>query len=228
MGWMRLRQLATRLVVVMLASAIMAGAGVGGTRANPGFDPPEHALAVPGGYDTVVTSQTVTSAGGTIGPVSVNGTPVTLKVPAGAFSDQLQFTLTAPDLAHVGDAGFRGYTAVGGVGVLVKMNGSKYQGTFAKQLTLSVVSQSINSLSVVVMWSGTAFVAQQDAKVRSGTATVRFDSDPDFAVLASAKIQGATSAGTGKPLLGEEILAAALVLLGFSGLAYGLRSRAVG
>jgi len=223
---MRRRKLARRLAIVMLACAIMAVAGAGGTRADRSSGPPARAPEVPGGYDTVVTSQPVTSAGGTIGPISVDGLPVTLNVPAGAFSDQLQVTLTAPDLARIGDAGFRGYAAVGGVGVLVQKNGSKYQGKFAKKLSLSIVSRSINSLSVVVMWNGTAFVTEPGATVRSGSATVRFDSDPNFAVLASKKIQGATGAATGKPFLGDAILAETLLLLGIGGLAYALRWRA--
>jgi hypothetical protein len=50
---------------------------------------------VPGGYSVVVTSQTITPAGGTNGPVTVDGASVTLIVPAGAFPVPVQITLTA-------------------------------------------------------------------------------------------------------------------------------------
>ena len=53
-----------------------------------------------------------------------------------------------------------------------------------------------------------------------------FDTDPDFAVLEpTVPIQGATSAATGVPLLGEGILAGALILLGAGGLAVAVRRR---
>jgi hypothetical protein len=227
MPWMRRRQLAWRLAMVTLAGTAVCVASAGGARADRGYGPPAPATEVPGGYYTVVTSQTVTSAGGKIGPVSVGGLSVTLTVPAGAFSDTVQITLTGPNVAGIGDAGFSSCKAVGGVGVLVQQNGSKYSGKFAKPLTLSMASGSINALSVVVRWNGTAFVTESGATVRSGSATVSVVQDPNFAVLAPSAIPGATKAATGKPFLGEEILAGILLLLGISGLAAALRWRAV-
>ena len=49
---------------------------------------------------------------------------------------------------------------------------------------------------------------------------------PDAAGAARTAIPGATSAATGKPLLGEGILAGVLLLLGASGLAFARRRRA--
>jgi hypothetical protein len=218
---------ARRLIAaVALASAALAVGGLGGTRAEHGYGPPAAALGVPGGYSTVVTRQTIGPDGGKIGPVKVDGVAVALVVPKGAFSADMQVTLTAPKLSKVGDAGFSGYKAVAGVGVGLQQNGSKYNGSFAKQLAISFASQSINSLSVVATWSGTAFETEQGATVRSGSATVGFDKDPDFAVLARTAIQGGTSPSTGKPLTGEAILAVLLLLLGIGGLAHavGLRT----
>jgi hypothetical protein len=223
MPWMRLHQLAPRFVAVVLAGAAVAGAG--GRPADHSYGTPAPAPSVPGGYVTVVTSQSVTSAGGKIGPVSAGGLSVTLTVPAGAFSGTVQITLTAPDMAAIGNAGFSNDKAIGGVGVLIQQNGSKYNGTFAKPLVLTMASPSINSLCVVVRWSGTAFVAESGAIVRAGSATVAFDKDPDFAVLAQGAIPGATTPATGKPFLGEEILAGLLLLLGIGGLVCAVRRR---
>jgi hypothetical protein len=74
-------------------------------------------------------------------------------------------------------------------------------------------------------------VTESSATVTAGLATVSFDSDPNFAVLASAgtaasAIPGATGATTGKPFLGEGIAAALLLLLGVAGLGYARRRRA--
>jgi hypothetical protein len=117
--------------------------------------------------------------------VTVNGLLVTLKIPAGAFPVALQVTLTAPDAAAIGNAGFHGYEAVGGVGILVQENGATYTKVFRSALDLSMSSPSISRSSRLVDWDGRAFVKAQDATDRSGVATVHIisDRDSDFAVL---------------------------------------------
>jgi hypothetical protein len=221
-------KLGKRLAVVMLGSAAMLVASGGGALAANAYGPPgPPAPPVPGGYTVVVTSQTIGPAGGTIGPVDVGGIPTTLTIPAGAFPVPVQITLTAPDLAAIGAGGFPGHNAIAGVGIGVQENGSTYPGTFLKPLTLTMSSSSITSSSVVVVWNGTAFVTESSATVTAGSATVTFDSDPDFAVLGPGTVPGATTPTTGKPFLGEGILAGALVLLGATGLAYARRRRAV-
>jgi hypothetical protein len=74
-------------------------------------------------------------------------------------------------------------------------------------------------------------VTESSATVTAGSATVTFDSDPNFAVLAptgtaTCAVPGATGATTGKPFLGEGILAGLLLLLGATGLGYARRRRA--
>jgi hypothetical protein len=196
--------------------------------ANYGQPPPPPGGAPPGGYFDVITSQTVTPAGGTIGPVVVDGAVITLVIPAGAFGVPVQITLTRPDLFAIG---YAGYKAEAGVGVQVQENGYSYPGTFRKPLTLIIRSASITPSSIVVVWNGTAFVPETDATVAPDDAVVRFDTDPDFAVLsplggtATAAIADATKSATGKPFIGEGILACALIVLGASGLAVGCRKR---
>jgi hypothetical protein len=226
-------KLGQRFAIVVLGGAIMLINGVGAALAAGGsYGPPAPVPpTVPGGYFAVVTSQTITPAGGTIGPLTINGASVRLVVPAGAFPVPVQITLTAPDLGAIGNAGFRSFSVVAGVGIQVQENGSTYPGTFLKPLTLDISSSSITSSSLVVVWNGTAFVTDPSATVRSGEARSSFDTDPDFAVLTPAgtamtAIPGATSASTGKPLLGEGILAGVLLLLGASALAFARRRRA--
>jgi hypothetical protein len=232
MRWKHMHKLGRMMAIATLGSAVLVVANAGGALAAVGYGPPgPPPPPVPGGYSVVVTSQTVIGpAGGTIGPVNINGVAVTLTIPAGAFPVPVQITLTAPDLAAIGTAGFFGHSAVAGVGIQVQENGSPYPGTFLKPLTLTMSSSSITSSSIVVVWNGTAFVAESAATVTAGSATVSFDSDPDFAVLApsgTGAIPGATTAATGKPFLGEGILAGLLLLLGATGLGYARRRRAV-
>ena len=218
-------------------AAISAVCLVGSVRpaaaaSNYGPPPPPAGVAAPGGYSDVITSQTITSAGRTIGPLVADRAwgIVTLAVPADAFPVSVQVTVTGPNLFAVGDAAYAGYKAIAGVGIQVQEKGSAYPGTFRKPLTLTIRSPLIKSSSAVVEWNGTAFVTETDAIVASGVAVVRFDTDPDLAVLshvttrAPAPVPAATKSMTGKPFIGdpgEGILAGALMVLRASGLALG-------
>jgi hypothetical protein len=217
--------------IAIFSAAFVAGSvRAAGAASTYGPAPAPVGAAPPGSYSDVITSQTITPAGGTIGPVTADGATVTLVIPAGAFPVSVQITITEADLFAVGSAGTAGYKAVAGVGVQVQENGSPYPGTFLKPLTVTIHSSSITSSSVVMVWNGTAFVAESDSTVTSGVAVVSFDTDPDFAVLAptgttATTIPGATTPVTGKPFLGEGILAVVLVVLGLGGLAVGYRRR---
>jgi hypothetical protein len=215
--------------IAMMSVAFLGASGhAAGAASEYGPVPPPVGTAVPGFYTDVVTSQTITPAGGTIGPVTVDGATVTLVIPPGAFPFSIQITITQPYLFGVGNAGMAGYKTVAGVGILVQENGLPYPGTFLKPLTATIRTPLITSSSVMVVWDGAAFVPVSDSTVTSGAAVVSFDSDPDYAILAplattATTIPGATKAVTGKPFLGEGILACALVVLGVSGLAVGSR-----
>jgi hypothetical protein len=217
---------------MLAGAAILVTTGAGGALAAGGYGPPPPVTpTVPGGYSVVVTSQTITPAGGTIGPVTIDGASVTLIVPAGAFPVPVQITVTAPNLGAISTAGFHGFKVVAGEGIQVQENGSTYPGPFLKLLTLDTSSSSITASSILAVWNGTAFVTDPDMTALSGELKAGFDTDPDFAVLtpaggATTAIPGATSATTGKPLLGEGILAAVVLLLGASGLEFARRRRA--
>jgi len=229
MRWMR--GIGPRIATVALGSAAMLVTGAGGALASSGYGPPAPAApSVPGGYSAVVTSQTIGPAGGKIGPLSVDGITTALTVPFGAFPASVQITLTAPNLAAVSGAGFAGHRAVAGVGIQVQERGAVYPGTFLKPLSLTMSSSSITASSVVVVWNGSVFVTESSASLAAGSATVTFNHDPNFAVLAptgtaASTIPGATGATTGKPFLGEALLAGLLVLLGATGLGYARRRR---
>ena len=228
--WMH--KLGRRLAIVTLAGAAMlVTTGAGGALAAGGYGPPAPVPpTVPGSHCVVVTSQTVTPAGGTIGPVTIDGASVTLIVPAGAFPVPVQITLTALNLCAIRIAGFRCFKVVAGVGIQVQENGSAYPGPFLKPLSLGISSSSITPSSILAVWNGTAFVTDPEFTALSGELKAGFDTDPDFAVLtpacgATTAIPGATSAPTGKPLLGEGILAAVVLMLGASGLEFARRRR---
>jgi hypothetical protein len=226
----RLTVVSALLVTAAAVGTPHAGASVRETTAArcycSGGSAPQGAVA-PGGYWAVVTSRTITPAGGAITAVSVPGGRVMLVIPAGAFPVPVQITLTAPKLPARGI----GRKVDTGVGIQIQENGVAYPGNFGKPLTLTMSSPSVTSSSVVATWNGKSFLTAPDATAAPGAATVRFDSDPSaFAVLspfvsaAPEAIPGATTSMTGEPFLGEGILAAVLLALGIGGLVIAIRS----
>jgi hypothetical protein len=187
--------------------------------------------APPGGFTAVVTTVAIGPAGGTIGPVSVDGADLIVNVPAGTFPVGVTITVTAPDLTAITRPA--GFIVVAGAGIEVNLDGSPYPGTFLNPINAIFQSPAIRVPGDVEVWNGTSFVTDPDSTTAPGVASVNFDTDPDFAVESpvSAKatpVPGATIPVTGKPLLGEGILAGALVLAGAGGVATSRRRRVRG
>jgi hypothetical protein len=211
---------------VALGTAGVASASTAGRQSVP---PPVTTPAPPGGFSAVVTTMTITPAGGTVGPVTVNGVRLAVHVPAGAFPDDVLLTITAPDLAAI--TPMPGFHVVAGVGVGISLNGAPYPGTFLKPVTVVFVSPMITPASAVMTWNGSAFVTDPSSIAVPGGASVSFDTDPAFTVespttSAVMPVPGATAPTTGEPFLGEGILAG-LLLLGGTGAIFMSRRRRV-
>lgn len=173
--------LAQKLATVALGAATLAVINPGMLPAQAAYVPPPTTTPAPGGYKAVVTSVTVGPAGARIGPVEVDGLLVTLTIPPGTFTTPVQITLTAPNELGVGTPGYR---AVGGVGVLIEVNGKPYTGTFNHSLTLDISGAAITSRDHLAAWNGKSF--QTVGAIVSGhTVQVSFKaSEADFVVLA--------------------------------------------
>ena len=223
MPWIRPYRLGLRLGIAGLAAATMLTGSSGLALADAGYGPPPPPAPVPGGYFRVVTSQSIGPAGGIIGPLRVGRLLITLRIPKHAFSRIVQITMTEPNVREIGNAGFRGYRAFGGVGILVQVNGATYRGPFRRPLRLTMSSRRITSADIVVVWDGRRFVT---LGTRRGfhSALVAFDSSADqyFAVLRLAGIvvtrpatkgaRGTFTAATTESLLGPAVLAEAFLL----------------
>jgi hypothetical protein len=217
--------------MIMLGAAVAwgtAGVASAATAGNQSVPPPVAIPLPPGGFSAVVTSETIGPAGGTIGPVDVDGALVTVHIPAGAFPMDVQIVITAPDLGAVPPS--PGFMVVAGVGIGVSINGAKYQGTFLKPITVDIASPRITASSVVGVWTGSAFVTDGGATLTAGMASFTMDSDAAFIVQSPtahiAPVPGATAPVTGEPFLGEGILAG-LLLLGGTGAVFASRRRRV-
>jgi len=177
--------------VVMSAVMLVANSGI--ALANgPGYGPVIPAPdPVPGGYYCIVTSRTVVPAGTVIGPLRLDKLGFRLRVRRGTFPAPVQITITEPYArtgacqggSAIGDAGFRGYRAVGGVGILVQRGGVAYPGTFARRLRLRLTSPAITRSSHLAVWNGNRFVEAPRFVVRDRRIWVGVHVSSDYAVL---------------------------------------------
>jgi hypothetical protein len=182
---------AWRAAAVALGSAALALSGFAQSPANAAYGPPPPPTTPPpGGFRNIVASETVDPGGGILGPFGVNGLQVTITVPRHAFPVPVQVTITAPDVSAIGNAGFRRYLALGGVGVLIQVNGTTYPGAFRRGVTLDMTSPGISRADLVVVWNGERFVIV-GARERSDTEALRFysEAEEDFAVLMPARLR---------------------------------------
>jgi hypothetical protein len=224
------------LSVISLVAAVAAattGEAFAFTASRGAYGPPPVTTPPPpGAFTAVVTAVSVGPVGAIIGPVEVDGADITVVIPAGAFHDVIEVIITQPVLAAITPP--PGSVIVAGVGVRATLNGSPYPGRFPEPISVTFRAPRITASSVVTAWNGRSFVSDPNATTTAGAATVTLDTDPAYAIAApvtspvkpETAIPGATTPVTGKPFLGEGILAGALVLAGAGGIAASRRRRA--
>lgn len=195
-------------------------AGDGYTQPPPPTSPPVTVCPA----EAAVNSTTVGSNGGSVSG-TVDGSGVTVTVPAGSFPNGAQVFITvgpAPAVVPSGDV------LVLQFGVEFCVNGSKFQGTITPPVTVTVTNPSIHPGQSLFLQEGSTLIPA-NANIGNGSLTVTVTSDPDFVLVASSTgatvIPGATTVVTGKPFLGEGLLGGALVLLGSTLLFFRLRLR---
>lgn len=208
-----------------VVGALLVGAPA--MAASSGYGPAAPvSTSVPGGYTSVVTTQTLgpSTTSQTVS-ATVAHSATQLVVPAGTFSQPVQLVITAPNLTNISTSlaslHLPGYQAIAGLGVGVDTsNGQPLPGTFGHPVTITVHNSAIHPGDKVVEWNqhGT-FSMLTNASVQNGVATWPFSSDPAFAIVAPSQTVGqATSPVTGKPFaavgaLGVIALGAGIVLL---------------
>jgi hypothetical protein len=224
--------------LAILLTQALTGAAAFGTAAPPG-GPPQSATSA--GFISIVTTQAVTNAGGTVSG-SANGATAAVTVPGGATTNgaNVEISTGIPDTINAAP----GNTVVAdfSVALVDQSSGLKMAGPFTPPISLTITDPSILATDTVVMVTAPGQTTTvSGATVAAGTATVTFTNDPNFAVISSAAtattptttpaspaspgspaspsaatpaISGATSVVTGKPFLGEGLLASLLVLSG--------------
>jgi hypothetical protein len=174
--------------VIGVIAVLTASSGVADASYGP---PPPPVAPVPGGYYCVVTSQTVGQPGRLIPRLRLPEMTARLRIATDTFLTPVQITITEPygrngdchGRPELGDAGRAGYWAVGGIGILVQRNGTRYGRPFAKPLVLRLRSRWITRRSLVVVWNGRRFVNVRGAVIRRGRTRIRVHANGDFAVL---------------------------------------------
>ena len=194
----RVRQLAGAVTIsisLLLAAPAAAQAGYG--------PPPPAPPGVPGGFSQVVTSQTIGPEAECIRHLRFDGLRGSLCIRRHTFLQRVQLTVTEPfvrdspaldayDGRHprtcgpgigIGDAGFPGYCAFTGAGILVQINGVADGNPFRKPMILRIYWRPRLS-TVVVVWNGHRFVRARHDTDRPHSVRIRVRRDADFAVLA--------------------------------------------
>jgi hypothetical protein len=195
------RQLAGAAVIGI--SLLLAWPGTALAAYGP---PPPPVAPVPGGFSEVVTSQTVGDAGMDITHLNLDGLDGSLLIRPGTFLTPVQVTITEPFLKEsisttaysttagpalpgecgtgpgIGDAGFRGYCAVGGAGIIVQINGVDDTARFLKPMVLTFDWKPKIS-DLVVRWNGRHFVVVKNAVTRGHEAKVQVRRASDYLVL---------------------------------------------
>jgi len=199
------RNIAMRPLLSAVAGGLaLAAANSGIALAAYGPTAPVASDPGPGGYYCVVTSQTVGLGAGQIGPLQLSGGRASLSFHRRTFGGQDQITLTEPFGRHgecqggrsIGDAGFRDFRAVAGLGILVQHDGAAYHGRFGTPLRLRLDSRMIRPGSLLVAWNGRRFVRVPGAVVRRGSVRASVTAGADLAILSPSSRSTAAATAT--------------------------------
>jgi hypothetical protein len=190
----------TSVAAAAAVSLAMLMAGPGTAMAAYGPPPPVPA-PVPGAFTEVVTSVTVGPAGLFIRHLNLDGLSASLRIRPGTFLQQVQVTVTEPFVRHaplttaylgqhktcgsaggIGNAGFPGYCAISGAGILVQINGADYTAPYLKSMILRINWKPKLSTKIVV-WNSLRFVKAPHTRDRRHYARIEVSANSDFAVL---------------------------------------------
>jgi hypothetical protein len=194
-----LRQVTSVAAVTAVGfAALMAGPATALAAYGP---PPPVTAPVPGAFTQVVTSVTVGPAGLFIPHFDLDGLNASLRIRPGTFLQQVQVTITEPFVRHaplttaylgqrqvcghaagIGNAGFPGYCAISGAGILVQINGAVYTAPYLKSMILRINWKPKLSTKIV-FWNSLRFVKAPHTRDRRHYARIQVSANSDFAVL---------------------------------------------
>ncbi len=240
MGWsakVQPARLAAAAAVAAIVALSMAGpAGAAGSSYTGGgtsTGTSTGGTGAPPGYTTVLTTQTVQPAGGTV-TTTGGGSTITVVVPAGATPSAIQIEITEGTLSALTGLP-SGSTPVLAYGITILLNGQKDTATFSPPLKVTISNPTITSANSIVIWDpatssfvpATQATTVSGATVSSGSVTFDITSDPYTALLAGSAtsttpVAGATTPSTGVPWLTELVVGLALIA---GGLLVALRLR---
>jgi hypothetical protein len=220
-----------------MAVATVGGLGIAAVSSGialAAYGPPSPlAVPPPGGFSCILTSQTLGPAAKVI-KVSLGTITAGISIPAGDFRTPVQITVTEPfgsgscsGGAGIGDAGFPGFSALGGIGIQVQQHGKNLL-QFPAPMTVRLGgSAHIHAGHRLVHWTGVKYKLAPESFTRHAV-TTHISTSTDLALLVpgghgpapghaarsghAARAGGATRASGATTSLPGEILAAALAL----------------
>jgi hypothetical protein len=207
--------------------AISFAAPANATLANYGPPPPPH-QPPPGGFNCILTSQTIHPWGGRVGPLADGALRITLIIPPYTFPIPVQVTITEPysrsgPCQGVPVTTIRHFHLVGGVGIEVSL-GNQLYGVFPHRMRLRIgrVDESGFEFEEVGVVSGSGHVTGIAGRSDEGPITIGVRTSEVLAVFVETRTRfhhgGTTSrqrhhrhAGA---ILAEELMTAALLPAG--------------
>ncbi|MCL6517558.1 GDSL-type esterase/lipase family protein [Alicyclobacillus sp.] len=177
-----------------------------------------------GGADDAIglAAGSVGPGGGSVGG-SLNGSRVSLTVPAGAISAGTEVDLTSGPTSAVGSLLSKGQRAVAEVGV----NFMAFV-RFSKPYTLTIANPSIPADAAVFQITGDVLTPVAGAKVTAGQVEIPGTAGGDYIVIAPEvqTVPGATAPETGLPVWPAAVFGGMLMIAGTALVAAGRRKRA--
>jgi hypothetical protein len=214
----------TAIVALTLpaASAFAASAGAGASGGGGGGGG-----TGPSASSTVCPTITVDSSTG--GSGTCDGVTVTIPTQTSTTCPDIIVTITVNPVGAIAvpnpPAGFTQAYAVT-VTFTCSSTGAAFTGAFNPDATIVVTNSSIASGRPIFEFDNGTWTQVTNATVTVGSATFTLASDPQYVFYAPV-IAGGTVAVTGKPVLGEGILAGTLFALGLVGIWRATRRRRV-
>jgi len=158
---------------------------------------------------------------------TLNGSTITLTVPAGALSQETEMMLYNQALN-----GFTGVVPIQDKLVADASVEAMAGVTYQQNVTLTIANPAITTTAEVWLWNGTSLSRVPDAFVTAGKATITTKAPGTYLVTLPVQQQpttvvGATTTHTGLPFATEGLLGLALVLAGGAVLYFARRNKAL-
>jgi hypothetical protein len=230
-GWENMRRQLARLGAMMALTAVVAlalpAASAFGAAAGPGASGGGSSGGGSAPTPNAIVCPTITVDSSTGGSGTCDGVTVTVPTQTSTTCPDIIATITVNPVGAIAVPNPpSGYVQAYAVTVkfTCSSTGAVFTGTLSPAATVVVTNAAIAAGRPIFEYAGGAWSQVTTATVTTGSATFTVPTDPQFVFYAPV-IAGSTVAVTGKPVVGEGIVAGVLFALGLLGIWRATRRR---